>query len=133
MRPKTNLGGALDAKTGDRERIMDAQAQYFKVTGEIECDGPGEGVTNITFPVFFTEKPRFSFGLELLPGQPVLAGQFPVCSATVIRWGQRGRDDGSFVYSGAALSISTDGPDGQVIIVQWHMEGMGLRGPVPTS
>lgn len=110
---------------------MGAQAQYFKITGEVECNQPGEGVINVVFPVFFTEKPRFSYGVELMPGQPIAAGQFPRCTATVIQWGQRGREDGSFVYSGASFSISVDGPDGQVLIVQWHMEGMGLRGPIP--
>lgn len=132
MRP-TDVGGAMDGRDDDRERIRRGQAQYLKVTGEVECDQPGEGVINVLFPVYFTEKPRFSYGLELLPGQALVAGQFPRCSATVMRWGQRGRDDGSFVYSGAALSISTEGPTGQVLVVQWHMEGMALSGPVPTS
>lgn len=132
MKPR-NLNTALKNNIDERDRIHDQESQYFKVTGEIECDGPGEGVTNIVFPIYFTEKPRFSFGLELIPGQPIAAGRFPRCSATVIQWGQRAREDGTIVYSGAALSISIQGPTGQVLIVQWHMEGTGLRGPVPTT
>lgn len=142
--PRTkNLGNAFENRRGELERINNAQAQYFAVTGEIEVDGVGEASANVLFPCLFTDKPRFHSGHELGPGQPVTSGSMPTAAITVLAWDQRVRDDGTVVYAGATLGIVTTGPapvtspitgvnsTAQVMVIQWHMDGVGLRGPVP--
>lgn len=130
--PRTeDLGTSFENRRGEVERINNTGAQYFVVSGEVEVDGVGNASANVIFPVLFTSKPRFHYGHELVPGQQVVLGNFPECSVTVTSWDFSVRDDGSNLYSGANFGIVTYGPTTQTMIIQWHMDGVGLRGPVP--
>lgn len=128
-----DIGSAFESKRGEVERQSDSEAQNFHVTGEIQCNGAGENVVSVTFPILFVVKPSYSFGPELGPGQPAIAGQLPECSMTVLQWHENVREDGSIIYAGATFGAVTYGPATQVVTVQWHMQGVGLRGPAPGS
>lgn len=130
MARNSDVGGAIESRRGEIERKRAAGAQYFKVSGEIEVDGVGETAISVSFPVLFVDKPAYSFGPELYPGQVTVIGNLPTASCTVLLWHHRVRDDGSNIYTGAQFAIVTTGPTGQAMIIQWHMEGIGLRGPV---
>lgn len=121
---------AIETRRGEVERIHAAGAQYFKVSGEIQVIDPGETAIIVNFPVIFVDKPAFSFGPTLDDGQPIQIGSLPTCSVVVISWQERIRDDDTVLYVGAQFAIVTTGPENQVMLVQWHMEGIGLRGPV---
>jgi len=123
-------GDAAEHRRGEVERIEQSGAQHFKLSGEVEVVGVGEAGVSLTFPVIFTDKPAFSFGPALDDGQAVTVGNLPNCSVVVVGWHERVRDDGTFNYVGAQLTIVTTGPSDQVMLVQWHMEGTALRGPV---
>lgn len=130
MKPK-NIGSAFEIRRGEVDRIAAQGAQYFKITGEIEADGVGEAAHTVDFPCLFTDKPSFSFGPELGAGQVVVTGSLPTGSMVVLNWQESVRDDGTVIYSGATFAMVTTGPADQVMVFQWHMEGIGLRNPVP--
>lgn len=132
--PRTNdLAMAVENRRGTVERLTNAAAQYFKVTGEVEVSGTGEAIISVLFPVYFIDKPRLSTGHELGFAQPAVAGNLPVVTTCVLAWNQSTRNDGTIIYAGMTLGIVSDGPDGQVLNIQWHVEGVGIRGPIPTS
>lgn len=131
---RTNdLGAVFELRRGEVDRIAAQGAQYFKVSGEIEVSDTGEAVVAVNFPVQFVAKPHYSCGAELGPGQTTTVGQLPVGNICVLKWQETVRDDGSVIYSGASFGIVTAGLTGQVMIMQWHMEGIGLRNPVPDT
>jgi hypothetical protein len=121
---------AFERRRGDVEQVNNAGAQYFKVSGIIEVIGPGEATISISFPVLFVDKPAFSYGPEVGSGQPTTIGNLPKCSVVVIAWDERVRNDGSVIYVGVQYAILTEGPADQVLFLQWHMEGVGLRDPI---
>lgn len=125
-----DISSAFEVRRGEVERMGNSEAQPTKVFGEIQANGTGECAVTVAFPVLFVNKPLFSWGSELGPGQPTVSGSFPACSTSVLQWSEGVRDDGTVIYSGATFGIITSGPDGQVMIVQWHMEGVALTGPV---
>lgn len=127
----TDLGTAIETRRAAVDRIEKAQAQFFNVRGTVQCNGTGEAIVDILFPCLFTIKPRFYYGAELAPGGAITSGSIPTATCVVLSWDSRVRDDGTVIYSGATLGIVTTGPTGQVMKVQWHMSGTGLRGPVP--
>jgi hypothetical protein len=129
-RAQAGPGHAIELRRAEIERINNTGAQYFKASGEIQVNGTGEAAISVAFPIYFSDKPLLSTGFELGPGQPFVPGNLPVCSATVLRWEERVRDDGTVVFAGAVFGIVTSGPEGQVTVLQWHVEGTGLRGPV---
>lgn len=122
---------AIELRRGEIDRVNAQGAQFMKVTGDIEVDDIGETVCTVSFPCYFSEKPFFTFGPELASGVQPVSGQLPTCHAVVTKWQETVRDDNTNIYSGATISIVTSGPAGQAMIVQWHMEGTALRGPVP--
>ncbi len=128
-----DVGSAFESRRGEIERINNAQAQIFRVNGEIQANGIGEFAVTVTFPCLFVDKPEYSFGPELGPGIPLVPTQFPECSMSVALWQTRVRDDLTVIYSGATFAIVTNGPVGQVMLIQYHMEGVALRGPTPNE
>lgn len=128
-----NIAGAIELRRGEIERQTAAQSQYFKITGEIEVTGVGEGIISVDFPVYFVEKPAFSFGPEMGPGQALTATYFPTGNLCVYQWGEQNRDDGTIVYAGATFVYVCTGTPTQAMVLQWHMEGVGLRGPSPVA
>ena len=127
-RPK-NLQAALDNRRIEVARIDNAGSQWFHLTGEINIQGAGAATASVLFPVFFTEKPRFSFGAELAPCDTYTVGNMPTCSVVVLNWDLAARLDGSQLFKGATFCVVTTGPADQNMIAHWHMEGVGLRGP----
>lgn len=127
------LPAVLEQRRGEVQRVDQAGAQWFHVTGEVDINDVGAAVVDVLFPVFFVDKPRFSFGSELGPGEPYVAGSMPTCTITVLNWDTRARPDGTFVFAGATLCIVSAGTQGQSMTAFWHMEGVALRGPSQPS
>ena len=130
--PRTNdIATAFEHRRGTVERIENAQAQYFVVTGEVEVVGTGEASADLLFPCYFVGKPRLFPTHELSPGQPFVAGQMPTASMTVLDWSSSIQDDNTVLYMGARVGFVTTGPTGQSMLIQWHADGPALRGPIP--
>lgn len=127
---RANLSHAIETRRGEIERVRDSGTQWFKISGDVTVYGAGEAVVSVTFPVYFTEEPRGSFFGRLYPGSAVEAGSLPTVSVVASSWGETLRDDGTVLIGGATLAIVTTGPESQNMVVQWHMEGVGLRGPL---
>ena len=124
-----SIPAAFDKQRSNQERIENAEAQWFHCTGEIQVYRAGASTVSVLFPVFYTDKPRFSYGAELSPGDSYETGNMPTCSVVVLSWDQRLREDGTVVYAGATFCIVTSGQTEQSMIAHWHMEGIGLRSP----
>lgn len=121
---------ALNSRSAREQRTEDSESQYYHVTCEIPIVGneaANESIVDVTFPVYFVDKPKHSFGAEILNGQVVVAGAFPTIMPCVIQWDIRSRDDGSPVYSGATIGIVMTGQENQLGQVQFHVEGVGIR------
>lgn len=120
----------LESRRTDLERQRDAEAQYFKVYGEIEVSGAGEADVRVIFPIRFSAKPIFHYGSELGYGSPTFtAGSMPTCSASILTWDFGVKPDGSFLYVGALIGVVTTGAVGQVMNIHWSVEGVGLINP----
>lgn len=121
---------AFEIRRGEIERIQNAGAHYTKISGKVRIIGVGESSYSVVFPVLFVEQPLFSCGPLLDPGISVVKMSLPTCTGTVHLWHERVRDDGTNIYAGAEIGFVSTGPTDQVMLVQWHMEGVALRGPV---
>lgn len=121
------IEAALNARASTKDRIRSAQAQYYVVTAEIDVIGAGEAVVDVTFPVYFVDKPKHYKGGELQSGESFTTGSFPTTDIVILQWDTRLRDDGTAVYSGATIGIVTTGIPGQLSTVQFHAEGIGIR------
>lgn len=122
-----SVEAALNTRNANISRSQDAQAKYYSVTAEIDVFGPGDAIIDVTFPVYFVDKPKHFKGAELQSGQGFELGSLPTHNIAILQWDIRVRDDGTSVYSGATLGIVTSGPAGLLSTVQFHAEGIGIR------
>ncbi len=90
---------------------------------------PGEGTTQITFGVRFTDKPIMTYGFEMPPNQPLAPGSFPNGNVTVFSWMSGRRSDGGRYYDGATIAILSIGAPDLSIIAHVSFTGNGLRNP----
>jgi hypothetical protein len=100
-----------------------------RLSGEIRVNGAGETKAEITFPIRFSEKPKLSFGAELLEEDPIVAGFMPYANVVVLGWITQERPPTSRLYVGARLGIITGGVHHQKMVVHWHLEGSAITYP----
>lgn len=113
----------LDAITGKVHRIQG----FFSLT--LAGDGGGEAVHDVTFPVWFLERPLFTYGFEMGPDTVLVTGKYPSLSLGVHRWTMKDYPGGVSYFSGATLVVVAGGVDAQVMLVHWQVEGKALRNP----
>lgn len=111
------------------ERINSMQVQLTAVSGFVQVNGAGEVLQDVNFPVWFTEKPTFTFGGELMPGSPPVSGKYPTVSVVVVNWTMEQRGYGNY-YVGAKLAIVTTGDSLHQMIIHWNMEAKAIRNPI---
>lgn len=85
-----------------------------------------ELLVDVTFPVWFVDKPSMSFGAELVRDL-VEAGKYPTISVVVVRWRKEKevRVGGGY-FVGATLAIVASGRSGEQMIVHWQAEGKAV-------
>jgi hypothetical protein len=111
------------------ETQQSMQIQLNNVSGFIQVNGAGEALQDVNFPVWFVEKPTFTFGGELMDGHSPIKTKFPTISVMVARWNKEKRGYANY-YVGASLAIVTTGDVTQQIIVHWSTVGKAIRNPI---
>ena len=119
----------LEERRTEVERTRDGFAQYFKIHGEFEVYGSGEGSSSVNFPIRFSDKPVMHFGSELAPGDTYTTGALPTANLTVLSWAISPNASGTVTYVGADFGVVTTGSATQTMIVFWSVEGVGVRNP----
>lgn len=132
--PATRLGGKLgylEARRADVERINEFTIKPNHVEGFYEIFFTGtareqEIAVDVTFPVWFVDRPAFSFGGELM--RDILEeGSFPTISAVVVGWTRvHELRPGGGLYTGARLAVVASGREGEQMILHWQMNGKAL-------
>jgi hypothetical protein len=96
--------------------------------------GLGTATAEITFPVWFLERPGFSSGWELQDGQVLDANNFPAVHVGVARWVLKTPVPHASYYTGALLVLNvTAGKADQKFTIHWQAEGLCLRAPKADS
>jgi hypothetical protein len=131
------LFGPLEQRRGDIERIREFGIRPHRVhgfheftldlaDGALQCD-----IGEIDFPVWFVERPAFSFGAETV--DEMLAEEIPELeyppsvSVVVVGWkyALNERPGGGY-YTGAKLAITASGRPGEAFLIHWQADGQAL-------
>jgi hypothetical protein len=100
-----------------------------RISGFLTVLGAGEVAVDVPFPLWFVEKPAFSFGGELAEGHSAEALNMPTVSCVVLRWATQTREMATY-WTGANLAVVTTGKEDHSMVVHWHMEGKAFVNPV---
>ncbi len=95
----------------------------------VDVVGAGDLLVDVTFPVWFTEKPYPAFGGELAEGFSPEPTNFPTVSVVVATWTTMQRGLGKY-WTGASLAIVTTGAADHRMVVDWQMTGKAMANPV---
>lgn len=129
-----NMQHLLESRRRDIERVSSQGAQLHMYTGRFLISGFGvlDAAVDVTFPITFTKKPTFTYGIELEENWAVAPGTVPTCTAMILRWQRYERLAGIHSYTGATLGCTLLGTPGLVWIV-YKMEGPAFQNPINTS
>lgn len=125
-----------ERRRSDILRNIDTQATEHIVKGTTQINGAGEVTVNVAFPVVYIQAPIFTYGSELVPGNVLVEGKFPIVSAVIAYWDVRQPDLGKYGgpivthYRGAKLGCVISGPEDQQILLHWLFTGMAITNPV---
>jgi len=118
----------------DAHRINSMTVKVTEVSGRVLVSGTGELNVDVNFPVWFCERPIFTFGGELDENHSPLATLFPTISAVVINWEKKKEVEGVVdgYYIGASVAVVTTGRSGQALWLHWTVKGKALTNPTNT-
>lgn len=126
-RPPT--AAPFEARRGAAERMDSATGRVHSIQGFMEIVGSGEALLDVNFPVWFLEKPTFTFGGEMAVDQVLTVGAYPMLSVIVHRWRMKDFPNGVSYFAGATLIVVTTGTPEQKLIGHWEAQGKALRNP----
>lgn len=126
-RPPT--AAPLEARRGVATRLDSITGRVYSIEGTFRLEGAGEALIDVTFPVWFIERPFPGFGAEMAPNQVLVAGKYPTVSVVVHRWRMKDYPHGVSYYAGATLVVVSGGAEGQTMLVHWSMTAKALRNP----
>lgn len=130
QRPASPTPAPLEERRGAVNRIEAMTGRVHRVQGFIDVEGAGETSYEVGFPVWFFERPLFTFGGEMADNEAPEAENFPTVSVVVLGWKKQEFDMNVSYWSGAYLGIVTTGRLGHRMTVHWQMEGKALRNPM---
>lgn len=114
----------------DRERNDQVSAKLVRYTVFITCLEPGEAVTDVIFPVIFTQVPGLSYSYHLGDNQVVETGNYPELQVGVHHFATVEQVAGVVYYKGAHVVLRIAGPAGMVLVAHVHFEGKALVNPL---
>lgn len=122
--------GGIEQRRQDLSRVDDFLIKNTAVSGRILVVGAGETVVEVAFPVWFIERPNFTYGGELEEGQSIEAENFPTISGIVETWTMKKAERlGGGYYVGARVICVTTGKENQNIYLHWRCEGKAITNP----
>jgi hypothetical protein len=128
--PAIPSGAPLEQRRGIVENTQAFQARVHWVTGTVPAVGAGNATKEISFPVWFLDRPAFLTGWQLDDGQTLEPNNFPRVSIGVAQWTLHTPAPHVSYYVGAVLAVSvTAGRADQKLIVHYQVQGMALRSP----
>jgi hypothetical protein len=104
-------------------------AKVHSIQGFFDVVGSGEALLDVPFPVWFMERPLFTFGGEMAPDQVLTTGAYPTLSVLVHRWRMKDHPGAKSYFTGATFIVVSGGADDQKLLVHWQMQGTALRNP----
>lgn len=121
----------LEERRGEVTRVQEMAGGIFFVGGELDFDGSGEFLTDVVFPVLFTELPLPLFGSYLAPSQGLEDSNYPQITSTVKNWTIRKGEDGqTLAYQGATIASVCLGHEGMKGTCTFLMVGLALHNPL---
>lgn len=119
----------FESRRSDIDRQDASSVGNHRITGFLTVINAGEVAVDVIFPLWFVEKPAFSFGAELAEGFSAVALNMPTVSCVVLRWAKELRDMATY-WTGATLAVVTTGAEDHQMVIHWHMEGKAFVNPV---
>ncbi len=131
----TSIVGGLEIRRSDVQRYDDQSGGVFETVIFIDTVGAGETTQTVNFPCRYIEKPAFSRGWDMPPGQRLAATTFPVADCGVYVWQfLRHPEIGIFYYDGATLAINVlNGAPDLHLMFHLTFRGKALRNPAGLS
>jgi hypothetical protein len=122
--------GISEQRRMDVKRQDDSTPKVTRVSGRVLIQGVGQILTDVNFPVWFSERPIVSFGCELDENFQPVTGSFPTADVCVVNWTKENSSQGFEGYfRGCQLALTVTGSADQQLWVHWTMEAKALRGP----
>lgn len=131
VRPPTQA--PLEDRRGTVNRVESMSGRDHFVQGHLTLAGAGEASIEVRFPVWFIEKPIFTFGGELAEGESPTQTKYPTISAVVLRWILQEYPGDIHYWSGAILGAVSTGIPEQNLVLHWQFQGRALRNPTSDS
>lgn len=130
-----DLNRPFETRRSTVNRINSLGVKLHEYSVETLITGVGEVPMLIAFPVYFVERPSFTFGLAMDDNSAVVAGNFPTYSITVTAWDklQKQGDNVGWFYRGAALVAVLTGDITQRAWATTTFTGKALRNPISGS
>lgn len=126
--------GFQKAGASDASRVDAFLIKPTSVTGRELINGVGEVLVDVSFPVWFTERPNVSFGGELDTNDSPTDTQFPTVSVVVVAWQMKKEERlGGGYFIGCNLAVVTGGRKDNRIWVHWRAEGAAMKNPAVDS
>lgn len=119
----------LEDRRGVASRLDSLTGRVHTIQGFFDLIGSGEAILDVNFPVWFLERPTFTFGAELKAGNVLVAGSYPTISLIVQRWLMKDYPNRVSYYAGATIIAVSTGVADQSLLVHWQVEGKALRNP----
>lgn len=119
----------LEARRGAANRLESITGKVHSIQGWFTLKGSGEALLDVSFPVWFLERPLFTFGAEMAADQVLTVGSYPTISVIVHRWAMKDFPGGVSYWKGATLIAVSGGSDEQALLVHWQVQGKALRNP----
>lgn len=130
IRPFPGPSGVFKMMQSEQARVERFQAKPTSATGRELLLNPGEALVDVTFGVWFIERPTMTFGGELEVGEYVVDQNFPTMTGVVVEWTRQkpDRSNGGYFVGARVAAVST-GRDGHRIWLHWRAEGKALANP----
>lgn len=114
----------------EADRIEEFLTKNTSVFGRVLVKGAGEVVVTVDFPIWFIERPNFSFGGELAEGDFIKEKSFPTVSGVIEEWVMKKEQRlGGGYFTGAKIIVVTTGKIDQNVWLHWRFEGKALSNP----
>jgi hypothetical protein len=125
----SKLRAAIESTKATEDRVAGATIDRAEVEVRLRLKGSGEVNAEVTFPVVFSERPFMTFGHELELNHSPEATNFPVCSATVLRWITKERSGDRVYYVGCDVGVVALGKASMESYALLLFKGKAFRGP----
>lgn len=116
----------IETRRSEVEKTVETFIKVNRLAGWIKVAGTGELTYEITFPMYYIERPSFSQGYELDPASPLEAGNFPSYFVTVSSWQKATAGEIGEYWTGMTLAIVINGAVDQIGFVHWQVEGKAM-------